>query len=51
MNRTFTAKTGKPVKMAGVYLELSAAAMSQPPKKKIDKKRQTSLTFSIQGVY
>jgi hypothetical protein len=46
MNRTFTATTGKPVKMIGIYLELSAEAMRQPPVKKTNKKRLTSLTIS-----
>ena len=51
MNRTFTAATGKPVKMIGIYLELSAVAMRKPAVKKRKKNIRTSLTFSIQGVH
>lgn len=51
MKRTFTAQTGKPVKMIGIYLEISAAVMSRPPKKKINKNLKTSLITTVKGLY
>ena len=51
MKRTMTAMTGRPVRIAGIYLELSVVAMRLPEKKKNRKITKKTLIVTIPGVH